>query len=394
MKLYASEDEAYQIRTGHEIVAAYPEIYNPWVVDHIKQQLELRAKTRPDIAGGRSIEDIFAIATYDYWQYGIGTTEEFYHEQLGATDRHKREYLTYRERFNYIDYLKKAEDLHLLRNKWHAYQLLKDAYKREVLLLEGEQDFPAFEAFCHRHPTFVLKPVGLGQSMGVRMVEVGEAPNLPALFNQLFAETEDANSHWKSGTDKGVLLEEVIEQGEEMAKYHPASVNSVRMHTINLGDGDIRLWYPFIRIGVGGNFISSATTGGIIACINAGTGVVDTTGFDKLGRTTDVHPDTHYTIKGIKIPRWRQLCDKAFELSERLPTLRYIGWDFVYDKDKEWIIMEGNENAEISSPQLIYHRGMREEFEQFIGYKPTKEYWWQGKYPSRFEDILSPLSSC
>ncbi len=311
--------------------------------------MELRAKTRPDIAGGRSLEDIFAIATYDYWQYGIGTTEEFYHEQLGATDKHKREYLTYRERFNYIDYLNKAEDLHLLRNKWHAYQLLKDAYKREVLLLEGEQDFPAFEVFCHRHPTFVLKPVGLGQSMGVRMVEVGEAPNLHALFNQLFAETEDANSHWKSGTVKGVLLEEVIEQGEEMAKYHPASVNSVRMHTINLGDGDIRLWYPFIRIGVGGNFISSATTGGIIACINAGTGVVDTTGFDKLGRTTDVHPDTHYTIKGIKIPRWRQLCDKAFELSERLPTLRYIGWDFVYDKDKEWIIMEGNENAEISS---------------------------------------------
>jgi hypothetical protein len=100
-----------------------------------------------------------------------------------------------------------------------------------------------------------------------------------------------------------------------------------------------------------------------------------------------VHPDTHFTIKGIKIPRWRQLCDKAFEMSERLPTLRYIGWDFVYDKDKEWIVMEGNENAEISSPQLILHRGMREEFEQLIGYHPTKEYWWQGKYPSRFENI-------
>ena len=105
MTLYASEDEAYQIRTGHEIVEAYPEIYNPWIIQNIKKQLELRAKTRPDIAGGRSIEDIFAIATYDYWQYGIGTTEEFYHEHLGATDKHKREYLTYRERFNYIDYL-------------------------------------------------------------------------------------------------------------------------------------------------------------------------------------------------------------------------------------------------------------------------------------------------
>jgi hypothetical protein len=29
MRLYASEDETYQILTGREIVAAYPEIYNP-----------------------------------------------------------------------------------------------------------------------------------------------------------------------------------------------------------------------------------------------------------------------------------------------------------------------------------------------------------------------------
>ena len=386
MKLYASEDEAYQIRIGREIVDAYPEIYNPWIIQNIKQKLEARAKTRPDIAGGRSIEDIFAIATYDYWQYGIDTPEEFSHEQLGASHDKKCQYITCRNRFKYIDYLNKKEDMHLLRNKWHAYLLLKDAYRREVLLLESEQDFPTFEAFCQRHPTFVVKPVGLGLSLGVRKVEVGDT-DPHTLFDQLFIEIETENGHWNSGTEKGVLVEELIEQGEEMAMLHPASVNSVRMLTINLGDGDIRLWYPYVRIGVGGHFISSAATGSIVAGINAGTGVVYSTGFDKLGRITDVHPDTHFTIKGIKIPRWGQLCQKAIEMSERLPTLRYIGWDFVYDKDGEWIVMEGNENAGISSSQLIHHRGMREEFEQLIGYHYTKEYWWQGKYPSRFENI-------
>ena len=386
MKLYASEDEAYQIRIGHEIVDAYPEIYNPWIIQNIKQKLEARAKTRPDIAGGRSIEDIFAIATYDYWQYGIDTPEEFSHEQLGASHDKKCRYITCRNRFKYIDNLNKKEDMHLLRNKWHAYLLLKDAYRREVLLLESEQDFPTFEAFCQRHPTFVVKPVGLGLSLGVRKVEVGDT-DPHTLFDLLFIEIETENGHWNSGTEKGVLVEELIEQGEEMTMLHPASVNSVRMLTINLGDGDIRLWYPYVRIGVGGHFISSAATGSIVAGINAGTGVVETTGFDKLGRITDVHPDTHFTIKGIKIPRWGQLCQKAIEMSKRLPTLRYIGWDFVYDKDGEWIVMEGNENAGISSSQLIHHRGMRDEFEQLIGYHYTKEYWWQGKYPSRFENI-------
>ena len=387
MKLYASEDEAYQIRTGREIVAAYPEICNQWIIQDIKQKLETCAKIRPDIAGGRSIEDMFAIATYDYWQYGIGTTEEFFNELLGASDKKKREYLTYRGRFLYIDYLNKKEDMHLLRNKWHAYQLLKDAYKREVLVLESEQDFPAFAAFCQRHPSFVVKPVGLGQSMGVRKVEVGDA-DLRALFNQLFAEIETENGHWNSGTDNGVLVEELIEQGEEMAVLHPASVNSVRMYTINFGDGDIRMWYPCIRIGTGGNFIAAGAVGSILAGINIGTGVVDSPGADEFGRTILVHPGTHIPIKGIRIPRWRQLCQKAIEMAERVPTLRYVGWDFVYDKNKEWIVMEGNENAEFLT-QIIYHVGEREEFEHFIGYHPTKEYWWQGKYPSRFENIKS-----
>jgi len=386
MKLYASEDEAYQIRTGHEIIEAYPEIYKSWVIEDIKQNLQQHADIRPDIAGGRSLENIFAIATYDYWQYGIGTTEEFYNELLGATDEKKRQYLTFRGRFDYIDHLNKKEDLHLLSNKWHAYQLLKDAYKREVLLLEGEQNFPAFEAFCHRHPTFVVKPVGLGQSIGVRKVDVGEAPNLHTLFKQLFSEIELENSHYNCGFHKGVIVEELIKQGEEMAKYHPASINSVRITTINMGDGDIRMWYPVVRIGVGGNFLCSGAAGSFVAGINMCTGITETPGVDELGKITDVHPDTHYSIKGIRIPRWRQLCDKAIELAERLPTLRYIGWDFVYNKDGEWIIMEGNENAEILS-QFVYHRGEREEFEQFIGYKPDKEYWWQGKYPSRFENI-------
>ena len=164
--------------------------------------MELRAKIRPDIAGDRSIDDIFAIATYDYWQYGIGTTEEFYHEQLGATDKKKREYLTYRGRFDYIDRLNKKEDMHLLSNKWHAYQLLKDAYKREVVQLESEKDFPVFEAFCHCHPTFVVKPVALGQSIGVRKLEVGDV-DLHTLFNQLFSETEATNSHYIQMLSKG-----------------------------------------------------------------------------------------------------------------------------------------------------------------------------------------------
>ena len=40
MKLYASEDEGYQIRTGHEIIEAYPEIYK----GNTRQDLKILSK--------------------------------------------------------------------------------------------------------------------------------------------------------------------------------------------------------------------------------------------------------------------------------------------------------------------------------------------------------------
>ena len=138
MKLYASEDEVYQIRIGHEIVAAYPEIYKSWVIEDIRQNLKQHADIRPDIAGGRRLEDIFAIATYDYWQYGIGTAEEFFCGLIGATDEKKRQYLTFRGRFDYIDHLNKKEDTHLLRNKWHSYQLLKEIWASKWVTNMGQ----------------------------------------------------------------------------------------------------------------------------------------------------------------------------------------------------------------------------------------------------------------
>ena len=42
--------------------------------------------------------------------------------------------------------------MHQLCNKWHANQLLKEVYKREALILESEQVFPAFEAFRRPPP--------------------------------------------------------------------------------------------------------------------------------------------------------------------------------------------------------------------------------------------------
>jgi len=42
--------------------------------------------------------------------------------------------------------------------------------------------------------------------------------------------------------------------------------------------------------------------------------------------------------------------------------------------------VEGNENGDLGGAQLVFHRGLLKEFQQVIGWKSEKEYWWEGKY--------------
>ena len=58
-----------------------------------------------------------------------------------------------------------------------------------------------------------------------------------------------------------------------------------------------------------------------------------------------------------------------------MPTLGYVGWDFVLSK-QGWCIMEGNYSGDFMW-QMYRNRGMKKDFEDLIGWKLDKEFWWQ-----------------
>ena len=49
----------------------------------------------------------------------------------------------------------------------------------------------------------------------------------------------------------GAILEQIIEQGEALSRIHPQSVNTLRIPTVVLADGEVRLFHPTLRVGRG-----------------------------------------------------------------------------------------------------------------------------------------------
>ena len=108
------------------------------------------------------------------------------------------------------------------------------------------------------------------------------------------------------------ILEELIIQSEVVSKFHPASVNTVRVPTIRL-DNDTLIVNPFFRIGQNENHVDNAGAGGIICDIDTETGCIFAAA-DEHGNTYTTHPNTHENLIGFQIPRW----DEAKMLVKKL----------------------------------------------------------------------------
>lgn len=267
--------------------------------------------------------------------------------------------------------------MHVLEDKYEAYLLLKDYYKREIIKISSPDDYSIFEEFVSRHPVFVVKPIDLSNGLGVRKVDSAKFSNKRELFKEMLgAGTEfEQSQDYKWFDMKGSVLEEIIIQDDSINQLNPTSVNGIRITTIRVNN-EVHIYYPWIKVGSGGEFVVSAILGGFDACINAETGIVETDGVMESGKIIQYHPDTHTKIMGFQIPRWNEVVSMAKEVASKLDSsINYVGWDFVLTPEG-WVIMEGNFYGDVMW-QMCYDKGMKEDLENLIGWKPDKQFWWQ-----------------
>ena len=358
------------VRLGKEIYKEKSSIYSDKMVALLMDTIE---KNMPKASVAEKEYMLFH-SIYDYWVYGNNIGEEFFYNFCNLTHEQKRSYISSKERLIYLEQLNKKDDAHILNNKYEAYQKFQNLYRREMVLLSGEEDYELFCDFVDRHHTFVIKPTDLGFSKGVRKETLPAGMDKKVYFKSLLAEGRAFKEEYEWGKETSVILEELIPQAESISKLHPASANAVRCTTIRIGD-DVHIYYPWLKIGVNGDFATTASLGSLLAGINSATGIIDTVGTGEYGQREKNHPNTHIQIPGFVVPRWDELVDMAKELARSLPTISYVGWDFVLTEEG-WCIMEGNYAGEFLW-QLLYGKGMKKEFEELIGWELKRDFWWK-----------------
>ena len=138
------------------------------------------------------------------------------------------------------------QDIHIVGDKFECYERFKEYYGRECMLVNVSAGIGNdFEDFCARKKTVIIKPLSNWSGIGVKVFTYGEneIPSYP------------------------FIAEEMIKQSDVLAKFHPQSVNTLRLNTIRCKDSVV-VWQCILRYGRGDNVVDNAHYGGCFSVID------------------------------------------------------------------------------------------------------------------------------
>ena len=216
-------------------------------------------------------------------KYGFHFDEYFMYKFYERPLKERLEFIPDFERIDIIQKFNKPKNQALFDNKAQTYRYFKDFYYRDVALIRTYDDLKAFSA---RHSTFIIKIVDGSCGQGTKIVSKDEVPSILSQY------------------PNGFIAEELIDQDERIAQFHPKSVNTLRVTTLKLKDGT-HIVHPFIRFGRGNSVVDNGGAGGIMCTIDADSGVV-LAAADEHGHHFEKHPESGIQIVGFQIPRWSE----------------------------------------------------------------------------------------
>lgn len=301
---------------------------------------------------GGQLKAVVAGAIKSNLLFGFKPHEYFIYDLANKTVREWSEYLSEKERVVTLYRGFGLEIKNQLRDKWMFYQLAKPYFKREIFHLTKEIPYNEFVSFVRRISHVFCKPTDGHMGIDIYHYDIDENTDILDIYDFLMSKCKD----W--------VIEECIKQGKEMAIWNESSVNTIRFPSF-YRDGVLTPYYPRIRMGRKGQIVDNVAQGGLVAFVDAKTGVISTDGYYKKNETIGSHPDSGIRFKGTQIPHWQQLLEYANELHKSMPQHVYIAWDFAYS-EKGWDVVEANW-GQMDSTQMIIGHGIRKEFHELLG---------------------------
>ncbi len=277
---------------------------------------------------------------YDYFDY------ELYNRTLDEANlfmSRRYWYKVYKTANNgkYTKILKDKEKFNKLFNK----------YVNRDFLNTTLCSYDEFEKFVSKHPKFFAKPIYGTGGYGAGIVDSNEW---------------DINKLYKEMVKQSMIIEEIVTQHKDLAKFNASTLNTIRVYSLLCADGKVRVMMANIRTGREGNVVDNFHCGGMTAVIDVKSGIVTSDAIDLHHHLSDVHPDSKVKFKGFKIPCWEKLVVAVEEAGKLLPEMRHIGWDIAITKNGGVEFIEGNSMPNFDVAQAPDQRGKKYIYERYI----------------------------
>ena len=171
--------------------------------------------------------------------------------------------------------------------------------------------------------------------------------------------------------NKLVVLEQVLKQHEDMARLHPASVNTMRILT-DLVDDTVHIAYITVKMGRGGGVCDNSGQGGVLCRVDIESGRICSPATDDYFNIYDKHPDTGIVFQGYQLPMVDEAIALAKKAARKVPQVGHVGWDVAITPDGPAII-EGNDFPGTDLCQLYPHypekHGLWPYYKELLGIK-------------------------
>lgn len=177
-----------------------------------------------------------------------------------------------------------------------------------------------------KHEKFIIKPINSYGGAKIKLIR-----------NKISKqEIESLLSTYK----KDFVVQEIIEQHPDTAKFNPESLNTIRVISLFL-NGRVTILKSALRCGQNGSEVDNATSGGLMIKIKKD-GLLESYGvdgrFEKIFKTNN-----NVQIGGQKIIDFYKIEEIVMHYHPKYyPSLHLIAWDFAIDKDGEPVFIEGN----------------------------------------------------
>ena len=276
---------------------------------------------------------------YSLHRYGINFTEYFVHKYYSLNVVGREQINNLRLQYGFCELVNDSSLRDLFDNKGLTYEKFKPFYKRDLITINSIEDSRIFETFIAQHNSFIYKPLKGVCGKGIKIYK-----DICTEYKELL------NNFLENGP---FVVEELIEQGEEMAVLHRESINTLRIATFRIKN-DVVIYGAAVRMGTGSSIVDNAGSGGIFCHVNYEYGFIDTNAKDYLNNQYVHHPDTGVRFIGFSVPEWDEAKELVIAMAKTVEGATVISWDLAYSK-KGWCMVEAND---VGEPNLIQGNGM------------------------------------